>query len=312
MLVTPKRHGRGHYAYGSIKTYLSAVRDYHIERTGADPTDRARVRRVLHAARKYCIRRGRARRKWPISPAMLRAWRRTLTRSYNDQVKWAAALLALFGLHRVSEYASTRGKHIGLKRGNVEFATERDASGVPLYVHIHLERFKGDFWRHGMTLKHFQSGEDLCVVTSLWELLKNDVRPATEPLFRLATPPGRCRPRYLTRTDVAAYTKRMAQLAGLPEDNYNTHSFRAGGAVLLWEANYSISDIQILGRWRSDAFRLYLTQSDARIKDVTGRMARARPGGIVYAQLQERLVVEPLIPSKMQALARVVAGGSAV
>ena len=82
--------------------------------------------------------------------------------------------------------------------------------------------------------------------------------------------------------------------------------------MLLWEANYSISDIQILGRWRSDAFRLYLTQSDARIKDVTGRMARASPSGIVYAQLQERLVVEPLIPSKMRTLARVVAGGSAV
>jgi hypothetical protein len=299
MLVTPKSNGDS-YKYGTIKTYLSAVRDFHIEHAGFDPTDRARVRRCLHAARKYCVRRGRAKRKWPISPAMLRAWRKTLKHTWDDYVRWGAALLAFFGLHRVSEYAWTGKKYKGLRRGNVEFSDERDDDGVPKFVVVHLERHKNDLWRFGTTYKYFRSGTDLCLVDALWAILQHDKRPRTEPLFVLS------HGKKLSRTIVEKYAKCMARLAGLPVGEFNTHSFRAGGACALWAAGYSARDIQILGRWRSDCWRIYVTQSDERIKGVTRRMSQASPSGVEYAQLHGRLQVEPLRPTGMRDLARIV------
>ena len=301
LLTSPMSTGE-HYTHGTIKTYLSAVRDLHIEHVGINPTRSPRVRRCLASARKYCIRRGRVRRKWPISPAMLRTWRKTLGHTWDNYVKWAAALLAFFGLHRVSEYAWTGKKYKGLRRGNVEFSADRDEDGVPKYVTVHLERYKNDTWRFGATYKYFRSGTDLCLVEALWAILQHDTRPIGDPLFALNNG------KHLTRKIVEKYAKCMAVGAGLPVGKVNTHSFRAGGACALWAAGYSARDIQILGRWRSDCWRIYTTQDDERIRDVASRMSLSSPSGVEYAKLHGRLQVEPEQSADLPSLMRIMRG----
>ena len=55
------------------------------------------------------------------------------------------------------------------------------------------------------------------------------------------------------------------------------HSFRQGGAQSLFDAGISVEDINIFGRWKSDAFRLYIQMSIDRIVACHARLAAAAP-----------------------------------
>ena len=291
MLHARKTTGEA-YAWVSIRQYLTGVRNWHEKHGLASPTGRPRVRRALVAAKRFCRNLGRVKRKWPISAAALRAWSATLDFTlWNVRVLYAAVLLAYFGLYRVSEVAHTSGTYKGLRRGNVLFSSSK-TNGVPDWVTIKLEYTKTDtFWRYGGTAKLYQSNASLCVVTALWDILRNDNRKATAPLFVLRAGRGLVP---LHRSHVSSAVKSAAKCAGLPTTQFDTHSLRAGGACALWAANYSVADIAVFGRWRSDCFRIYLCQSDARIKSVTRDMATAPSDGVFYAQIHDQLRVEPI------------------
>lgn len=302
MLTEPQLSGK-HYSWGTIKTYLSAVRDFHVEHRGFDPTKRERVRRVLASARRYCAAAGRAHRKWPLTAGMIRRWRATLDPScWDDNVKYAAACLAFVGLHRVSEYAKTSGTYRGLRRGNVTFGPVRDSDGIPSYVAVKLEHYKNDVWRFGATYKHHRTKRDLCAVEALWTILRFDCRPPTEPLFALS-PFSSGRSRFLTRSVVSSYTKRMAALSGLPVGSFDTHSLRAGGACALWAARVPDRVIMARGRWSSDCWKIYVAQSDAQTASLARRMVDAGEDYLEYAQLHERLQVGQLLPSRFTSIA---------
>ena len=58
---------------------------------------------------------------------------------------------------------------------------------------------------------------------------------------------------YLTRDRLARFLARH-----FVDTRINTHSFRIGGATALSQAGIPDSQIQILGRWRSNCFVRYL------------------------------------------------------
>lgn len=298
ILQSSKTNGEP-YKYSSINVYLCAVRDWHIKNGLPVPTARPLVRRALLAAKKFCRRQGRVERKWPISAAAIRLWKATLDLSaWNARVLYAAALLAFFGLHRVSEFAITTGAYRGFRRGNIAFSRDKDGNlitdsrGVPLWVTLNLEYTKTDtLWRYGGKAKYFQSGCGLCVVSALWAIMKDDTRHAHAPLFVLRI---NGKAVHLARRHISAIVKEMARLAGLPMSKFDTHSFRAGGACALWAAGFSTADIQMFGRWRSDCWRIYVCQSDDKLSSVTRRMAQASANGIYYAQIHDTLRVEPI------------------
>jgi len=59
---------------------------------------------------------------------------------------------------------------------------------------------------------------------------------------------------------MAAATLNYPELCGIPIDKVDTHSLRAGGANALHLAGYSDTEIQKMGRWRSDTFKEYITE----------------------------------------------------
>ena len=291
------------YAFSSLGQYLTAIHDWHIKNGRPDPTNTPHVRRGLNAARKFCKNLGRVKRKWPLSASIIRLWKASLDLGqWNARVFYAAALLAFFGLHRVSEFAITTGTYKGLRRGNIEFGPrdkdgnlKTDARGVPLWVTIELEFTKTDtLWRYGGQAKYFLSGGSLCLVSALWAILKYDVRPKNAPLFILSFGGKMV---HLSRRHVSGFVKAMAKLAGLPTAKFDTHSFRAGGACALWAAGYSAQDIQLFGRWRSDCWRIYVCPLfDGKLRNLTTRMAEADADGIFYAQIHDRLRINPIRP----------------
>lgn len=51
--------------------------------------------------------------------------------------------------------------------------------------------------------------------------------------------------------------KSCIQKVGLNSENFSSHSFRRGGASLAFRANIEADKIQLLGDWRSEAYKLF-------------------------------------------------------
>jgi hypothetical protein len=62
----------------------------------------------------------------------------------------------------------------------------------------------------------------------------------------------------LTREVMIAVTRALLKLAGFNEKEYHGHSFRKGGATSLFNAGVAESVIQLVGRWTSDCYKLYI------------------------------------------------------
>jgi len=67
--------------------------------------------------------------------------------------------------------------------------------------------------------------------------------------------------RYLTRSLFDDFLNNLLDKFHLNKDHFNTHSFRIGAASSARDANIFDHQIQMLGRWRSDAYKLYIRTS---------------------------------------------------
>ena len=66
------------------------------------------------------------------------------------------------------------------------------------------------------------------------------------------------------------FTQQLQQalnFCGLDSTKYKSHSFRIGAASLAAEKGLSDAQIHHLGRWKSDAFKLYIHQPTGVSKD---------------------------------------------
>ena len=55
--------------------------------------------------------------------------------------------------------------------------------------------------------------------------------------------------------------RRCLNFCGLNAQRYKSHSFRIGAACLAADKGFSDAQIRALGRWKSDAFKLYISNS---------------------------------------------------
>ncbi len=80
--------------------------------------------------------------------------------------------------------------------------------------------------------------------------------------------------------------KQRIATAGLPEANYSGHSFRKGAAQ--HEADHSILDesIQRLGRWTSNAFKLYFTTTSETLFNLNLSFQKDMPLAVSRATVQ--------------------------
>lgn len=109
---------------------------------------------------------------------------------------------------------------------------------------------KTDLFRRGITLTVTAVDDNACAVKAMKNLFTRFLRPPNAPLFHQQHGA-------FTREYVVSNLKPSMRVLG-HEGNYSGHSFRRGAATSVKEAGLSDSDIQILGRWKSDAYRLYI------------------------------------------------------
>ena len=168
----------------------------------------------------------------------------------------AAVLTAFFGMLRVSEYTapsrSSYDPELHLTINDVSFS---DSFRVVCLV---LKSSKTDPFRAGVCVRIGSTNDQFCPVLAMTQYLASRPR-ASGPLFIFRD----CS--HFTRSNVRDLLRHS-----LPNvADVSSHSFRRGGASALANAGMPHHVIQILGRWRSDAYRLYVHFPDSFIRQVS-------------------------------------------
>ena len=155
---------------------------------------------------------------------------------------WAASTLAFFGLLRVSEYTcpliADFDETTNLMISDIKFTSNS--------ILVFIKASKNDPFRVGCQLVIGSTPNILCPRSAMLAFVA--LRGLHYgPLFVYKDGS------YLTRARLATFLKNIFH-----SELINTHSFRIGGATALSLAGFSDSQIQIIGRWRSNSFTRYL------------------------------------------------------
>lgn len=255
-------------AYKTIKVYLCGVQFWaKLHCCPVLMVDMHRLHYLLQGIRRVQGDKFKKLPRPPVTWELLQRICAFITSSevpFNRDLYLAAVLLAFFGLLRVSEYtapsSSRYDSSVCLCVQDVSICWPR---GVAL---VKIKQSKTDPFRVGMTVRVGVIRHSLCPVLALDRyLVRRGPRPG--PLFRFQNG------RFLTRANVRALLKRC--LPDVP--HVNTHSFRRGGASALAAAGTPAHIIQVLGRWRSNAFTIYLDFPDSFVAAANFGMTKASP-----------------------------------
>ena len=166
---------------------------------------------------------------------------------YESSLFSAAYCLAFSAFLRISELAVKNKKSVS----DVLLISDIVLCKAEGTLTISVRHSKNDQYWKGSVLKIHKSGSLICAVTTLVTYLKR--RPSVSgPLFcHLGGLP-------LTRYQFTSVLKKCLTNLNLDYGKFTSHSFRIGAATAAAMAGYSVESIKKAGRWRSEAYRLYV------------------------------------------------------
>ena len=189
-----------------------------------------------------------------------------------DRMLWAAFTLGTCGLLRLGEFALSKGKEEKALRWRHVDWYDSNNKRLPLIdgkVHptateyrLFLEQSKTDPFRVGVTIR-------ICAPIAVTAMKEYCNRLTAPPMFNEALFTFRQMNKYVTldRDTVVRSIQRYLMLIGESAEDYNGHSFRKGGAQTLAEAHIPHDVIQVMGRWSSDCYKLYISTPTSIITD---------------------------------------------
>ena len=257
-------------AYGTIKTYLAAIRYLHISRDLPEPRSipMPKLSLVERGIRRMKSSELSGRQRLPITPSILRQIRAlwsTRAHEFDIVMLWAACCTAFFGFFRMGEITSATTKGQQHDRGVMVDDVAVDNPHNPTMIKIHLRRSKTDQYGKGVDIYMGRTGEELCPVSALLAYLA--IRGNVPgPLFRLKDG------RFLTKDIFIAEVRAALAVLGLDSSTYAGHSFRIGAATTAAEIGIEDSMIKMLGRWDSSAYQLYVRASRQALASVSQRL----------------------------------------
>jgi hypothetical protein len=101
-------------------------------------------------------------------------------------------------------------------------------------------------------------------------LRQHDTRPRSSPLFTLSSGS-------FSRTELLDILDARLKAAGLWEVGYTGHSFRKGATRTALDRGLSKEDIQLLGRWSSDAVERYYEHAEENIVRLSRKLLSTAP-----------------------------------
>jgi hypothetical protein len=251
---------------GTCKVYLTAVVHRHLEMGFVSPLVDAPpiLDRVLAGIKRATSHVTKP--KLPITTAMLRSMQVHLRLDHRrDCLVWAMMWTATAGLLRISEFTTNphadsertlRMCHLRLVDGqHKSHSPAQLASTTPQpvirYASLRLEASKTDPLRLGVDVI-ISSPAAVAALCSYTRFCTAHQLSSATPLFHFSNGVAVHRQWFMKQVDVLL--RRIQHDPRL----YSSHSFRKGGAVSLQEEGVEDSLIRRTGRWKSDAFNLYV------------------------------------------------------
>ena len=257
----------------SIKTYLAGIRCLQIQKSLGNPFANGwpRLEYVLSGIKRVESRSGPpVKKRLPITIDVLcrlkDVWLSAPLVPDNIML-WAAACVGFFGFLRVGEFTVSTPRaydpdvHLNLS----DLALDNHSN--PSVIQLRIKQSKTDPFREGINIFLGKTDGAICPVQAVIKYIT--VRsPNPGPLFVLSegTP--------LTRGYLVSRLQDALQRAGLDESAYNGHSFRSGAATTAAQRGLQDSLIQTLGRWRSDAYKIYIKLPRLQLAQVSRSLAR--------------------------------------
>ena len=237
------------YAASTTATYISAIGYYHKVNGYYDPTENFIIRQMLEGFRRKNPNKADLRQ--PITLQMLRKIMSSLDMvcfSHFEAVAFKAAFsIAFFGFMRVGELAAESLNNVQdsvLSLEDINLFIDR---GIQVTFRHAKNNQRGPpqvIW-----IPHIPN-DPLCPVRAMHDYLM--IRP---PLARTLVCHFDGSP--ITRGQFSEVLKRVIQFCGWPS-GFKSHSFRIGAATRAAELGIPDKTIMQMGRWKSDAFKLYI------------------------------------------------------
>lgn len=260
--------------HSTIKSYLSGVRHLHIAEGFGDPkiSDMSKLEQVLKGVKSTRAKGLNRLVRMPMTPDLLRklkgVWEREEEGQRGDgRMLWAAAALCFFAFLRSGELtvpsdtAYDEGAHLSFQD------VAADSLVNPRSLRVRIKASKTDPFRLGVDVYVGRTECDLCPVAAVLTYM-TERGPGPGPLFM-------CRNgKPLTRARFVARVKQALTAAGINHANYSGHSFRSGAATTAAKQGISDSTIQMLGRWKSDAYKLYIKTPREQLASVSRQLVK--------------------------------------
>ena len=241
----------------SMKAYLTGLRSAHVD-MGFDDLSvfhHPQLQRIIAGSRRL---RGEAdtKERRPITKDLLLQILPHFDKStHAGATLYASFCLAFAAFLRVGEFTYSK-RDLQQEDFGEWFLTRRSVRLFDDHLELTLPASKTDPFRRGITLTVAASGDDACAVKALRHLFRWEA-PPDAPLFQLG---GSA----FTREAVTSNLREVLTSLGV-EGHYSGHSFRRGAATSARDAGLSNDEIQLLGRWKSDSYRLYIVTHPAHI-----------------------------------------------
>jgi integrase len=257
----------------TVKTYLCGLKHWHRLACGTVFTMSPRLELLIKGYSRQ-LARGR-RPRLAVTTAILHGLKPLINlETPQGKILWAVLTVGVFGLLRLGEI-------LDLLFSDISF--EVSAHTTTCMV-VNIKKSKTDQFRKGARVRVFMlpdTASDICPVRAMRAWLS--VRSPTTPGISLwQRPPAK----KLTRADVVdplqELVRRFALANGLDWDpsQFSGHSLRRGGASGLFAAGVSAEIIRIMGRWKSECYKLYLETSHSLLLGAQLAMAHIKFGQV--------------------------------
>ena len=238
-------------APATINTYLSAISYAHKVKGFHDPTKSFLIDKLRVAVG----RRGQADIRLPVTRYLLyelvRSLAHTSPSAYQRSLYGAMFLIAFYGFFRLGELAC-KAKKRSTEVVQLDQVTFLKQNSLVTAVKVVITKFKHNTSNRPFTvLIESEPSEPFCPVQLLLDFLK--LRGFDRgPLFLFSSGEA------VSINHFNTALRQALTFCGLDCSRYKSHSFRIGAACHAAEKGFSDAQIRALGRWSSDAFKVYI------------------------------------------------------
>ena len=241
--------------YGHLKHLISSTKFYHQAIGREFPEHDFDVHNTLHG-----LKREKSRTVFqalPLTPAIMRRMFVNLdTSKPKDLSLWCSYLITFYCLFRKSNSVPKSAKEIDLKRTLMRKHIRVDTTTNRVYVHVTFSKTIQFGQRDLIVPIPGNSDAAMDPVRHISAMFKFCPCPGESPAFTYS------QDKFITYSGFTTSLKQLLVKAGLDPTLYSGHSFRRGGASLLYKLGASILQIQASGDWSSQCFARYLHVSE--------------------------------------------------